>query len=150
MAGEERAKKYGKRLKYDLMPIKYLKCVPRERVGEIITNYYQRIFLHKEFGQALNAVIIVKLNLKTLKSGHALLFSSDVELGWEKLIDYYSLRFQIELRLSGRKATFRIGRFYEHDRQRRWHDELNGGDVTLMLKFDVGVERLEAEFFLAA
>jgi hypothetical protein len=33
---------------------------------------------------------------------------------------------------------------------RRWHDELNGGDDTLMLNLDVGVERQEAEFFLAA
>ena len=32
---------------------------------------------------------------------------------------------------------------------RRWHDELDGGDGTLMLK-DVGVERLEAEYFHAA
>jgi hypothetical protein len=32
---------------------------------------------------------------------------------------------------------------------RRWHDELNGGDYTLMLK-DVGVERQEAEHFHAA
>lgn len=27
---------------------------------------------------------------------------------------------------------------------------MNGGDDTLMLNFNVGVERLEAEFFLAA
>ena len=33
---------------------------------------------------------------------------------------------------------------------RRWHDEINGGDVTLMLNFNIGVERLEAEIFLAA
>ncbi len=32
---------------------------------------------------------------------------------------------------------------------RRWHDELNGGDYTLMLK-NVGVERQEAEFFHVA
>jgi hypothetical protein len=35
------------------------------------------------------------------------------------------------------------------DYLRRWHDELNGGDYTLMLK-DVGVERHEAEHFHAA
>ena len=52
--------------------------------------------MHKEFGQALNVVIIVKINVKTQKVGHALLFSSDVELSSEKLVDYYSLRFQIE------------------------------------------------------
>ena len=66
--------KYGNRLKYDLLSIKYLK--KSERVGEIITNYYQGVFLHKEFGQAINVVIIKKLNLKTRKAGHAILFSS--------------------------------------------------------------------------
>jgi len=62
--GRGAKKKYGTRLKYDLLSTKYLK--KSERVGEIITNYYQGIFLHKEFGREINAVIIVKLNLKTL------------------------------------------------------------------------------------
>ncbi len=117
MADEERAKKYGTRLRFDLMPIKYLK--KSEQVGEIITNYYQGLFLHKEFGQAINVVIIKKLNLKTRKAGHAILFSSDVELGWEKLMDYYSLRFQIEFNFRDARTTFRAGRFYDDDRQRR-------------------------------
>jgi putative transposase len=102
-------KKYGNRLKYDLMPIKYLK--KSERVGEIITNYYQGIFLHKEFGQEINAVIIVKINLKTKKVGHAILFSSDARLGWEKLIDYYSLRFQIEFNFREAKQHFGLEDF---------------------------------------
>ena len=101
--------KYGNRLKYDLLPIKYLK--KSERVGELITLFYQGIFLHKEFGQALNAVIIVKINLKTQKAGHALLFSSDLELGWEKLIDYYSLRFQIEFNFRDAKQHFGLEDF---------------------------------------
>ena len=83
--GRGAKKKYGNRLKYDLLSIKYLKCVPRERVGEVITNYYQGVFLHKDFGQAINVVIIKKLNLKTRKAGHAILFSSDVELGSRKV-----------------------------------------------------------------
>ena len=116
MADEERAKKYGKRLKYDLLPIKYLKN--SEGKGEISTNYYQGIFLHKEYGQAINVVIIVKINVKTQKVGHAILFSSDVELGWEKLVDYYSLRFQIEFNFRDARATFRFGRFYEHNEKR--------------------------------
>ncbi len=111
MAAKERAKKYGTRLRFDLIPLKYLKCVPRERVGEIITNYYQRIFLHKEFGQEINVVIIMKLNLKTRKAGHAILFSSDVGLEWEKLIDYYSLRFQIEFNFRDAKQHFGLEDF---------------------------------------
>jgi len=34
--------------------------------------------------------------------------------------------------------------------ERRWDDEINGGSDTLMLKFGIGVKRLEAEHFFAA
>lgn len=43
--------------------------------------------------------------------GHAILFSSDVELGWEKLIDYYSLRFQIEFNFRDAKQHFGLEDF---------------------------------------
>jgi putative transposase len=102
-------KKYGEKLKYDILPLKYLK--KSEREGEIITSYYQGIFLHKEFGCELNVVIIVKLNLKTQKMGHAILFSSDVDLRWEKLVDYYSLRFQIEFNFRDAKQHFGLEDF---------------------------------------
>jgi len=101
--------KYGNRLKYDLLPLKYLK--KSEQIGETITNYYQGVFLHKDFGREINAVIIVKINLKTKKSGHAILFSSSVELGWEKLMDYYSLRFQIEFNFRDAKQYFGLEDF---------------------------------------
>jgi len=41
-------------------------------------------------------VIITKTNLKTGAFANVNLFSSNLELSWEKIIDYYSLRFQIE------------------------------------------------------
>jgi len=107
--GRGAKKKYGNRLKYDLLPVKHLK--KSEQTGEIITNYYHGIFLHKEFGQALNVVIIVKINVKTQKVGHAVLFSSDVELGWEKLLGYYSLRFQIEFNFRDAKQHFGLEDF---------------------------------------
>lgn len=87
-------KKYGEQLKYEAIPIKYLQKTEVE--GQIVTNYYQGVFLHKSFGMPLNVVVIVKTDLKKQKVGYVILFSSDVELGWEKLIEYYSLRFQIE------------------------------------------------------
>jgi putative transposase len=42
-------------------------------------------------------VILVKKNLATQAWAHVLLFSSDLELSCENLVDYYSLRFQIEM-----------------------------------------------------
>lgn len=102
-------RKYGARLRYDLLPPKYLKKSEREK--EIITNYYQGIFLHQEFGGELNVVIIVKIDLQRKKLGHAILFSSDTELGWEKLVDYYSLRFQIEFNFRDAKQHFGLEDF---------------------------------------
>jgi len=81
--GRGAKKKYGERLKYDLLPLKYLRKSEPEK--ETMTNYYQAMFLHKEFANQINVVIIVKLNLKTKKTGHAILFSSDAELGSRKV-----------------------------------------------------------------
>ena len=102
-------KKYGGQLNYQAMPIKYLKKTEVE--GQIITNYYQGIFLHKSFGMALNVVVIVKTDLKKRKVGYVILFSSDEELGWEKLIEYYSLRFQIEFNFRDAKQHFGLEDF---------------------------------------
>jgi len=107
--GRGAKKKYGKRLKYDLMPTKYL--THSERAGEIITNYYQGLFLHREFGREINVVIIVKINLKTKKAGHLILFSSDGLMSWEKMVDYYSLRFQIEFNFRDAKQHFGLEDF---------------------------------------
>jgi putative transposase len=107
--GRGAKKKYGKRLKYDLLPVKYLKH--SERDADVITNYYQGLFLHREFGREINVVIIVKINLKTQKAGHVILFSSDVEMSWEKMVDYYSLRFQIEFNFRDAKQHFGLEDF---------------------------------------
>lgn len=115
-SGHGPRKRYGEKINYEKLPKKYLK--KSEREGAIITNYYQGTFLSRSFGSELNVVIIEKINLKTEKVGHAILLSSDVELNWEKLIEYYSLRFQIEFNFRDARATFRIGRFYDDDRNR--------------------------------
>ncbi|MCA9947649.1 MAG: hypothetical protein KC449_29415 [Anaerolineales bacterium] len=52
--------------------------------------------LHKGFAARLNVVIIRKHNVKTDRWAQVLLFSSDLDLTYAQLIDYYSLRFQIE------------------------------------------------------
>jgi len=108
-SGKGAKKKYGARLKYDILSPKYLKKSWREK--EIITNYYQGLFLHKEFGCQLNVVIIVKINVKTRRVGHAILFSNDTEMDCEKLVDYYSLRFQIEFNFREAKQHFGLEDF---------------------------------------
>ena len=60
------------------------------------TRISQHEVLHKEFPQPLNVVVLVKTNLKSGAQAHVLLFSSDLALPFDKLVEYYSLRFQIE------------------------------------------------------
>jgi hypothetical protein len=67
--------------------------------------------LHKEFSQPLNVVIIVKTNLHTHAWAHVILFSSDLTLAWDKLLDYYSLRFQIEFNFRDAKQYWGLEDF---------------------------------------
>jgi putative transposase len=86
--------KYGDQIDYNHIPDQYLKTEFAE--DDIQTRIYQMTMLHKEFAQSLNVVIIVKTNLKTQARAHVVLFSNDLKLAYESLIDYYTLRFQIE------------------------------------------------------
>ena len=87
-------RKYGAKLDVHAVPERFLR---QRRVEDgVETCLYQAELLHKEFAQPLNVVVIVKTNLKTGARAHVLLFSSDLGLAGDKLVEYYSLRFQIE------------------------------------------------------
>jgi putative transposase len=96
-------RKYGAKLDYAALPEQYLRQTRVE--AQLETRIYQAELLHKEFAQPLNVVIIEKTNLTTQVRAHAILFSSDLALPYDQLIDYYSLRFQIEF-------TFRDAKQY--------------------------------------
>jgi putative transposase len=102
-------KKYGERLNYEQLPLKYLRH--SERQGDEIKLIYQGIFRHKEFAAEINVVIVVKINVRKQKVGQVVLFSSDLELGLEKLVDYYCLRFQIEFNFRDAKQHFGLEDF---------------------------------------
>lgn len=87
-------RKYGEKLDYRNIPEKYL-C-QSDIEDEILSCIYQATLFHKEIAQLLNVVIVVKTNLKTNARSHVILFSSDLDLKVDKIIDYYKLRFQIE------------------------------------------------------
>ena len=67
--------------------------------------------LHKLFPQKLNVVIIHKTNLKTEACAHVVLFSSDLSLAYDKIIDYYKLRFQIEFNFRDAKQYWGLEDF---------------------------------------
>jgi hypothetical protein len=96
-------RKYGDKLDVKVMGEQFLR--QRSVEDDVETSLYQVEVLHKQFVQRLNVVVLVKLNLKTGARAHVLLFSSDLTLAFDKLVEYYSLRFQIEF-------TFRDAKQY--------------------------------------
>ena len=102
-------KKYGDKLNYARIPDQYLKASSVE--DGIQTRIYQMVMWHKLFADALNVVVIVKTNLKTQARTHVVLFSSDLELAYDQLIDYYRLRFQIEFNFRDAKQFWGLEDF---------------------------------------
>lgn len=78
---------------------------------ELETSLYQVQVWHKNFPDLLNVGVIVKRNLKTGRVANVLLFSDDLELPYDKLIDYYRLRFQIEFNFRDAKQYWGLEDF---------------------------------------
>jgi hypothetical protein len=108
-AGRGPHRKYGDKVDYDDLPIPYLKETTVE--GHMKTCVYQMQLLHKEFTQPLNVVIIAKTNLRTQARAHVVLFSSDLDLAYAPLMDYYGLRFQIEFNFRDAKQYWGLEDF---------------------------------------
>jgi len=102
-------KKYGNKLNYNHIPEQYLKATIV--TDGIQSNFYQMTLWHKRFPDLLNVVIIVKTNLKTGAHAHVVLFSSDLNLAYDTLIDYYRLRFQIEFNFRDAKQFWGLEDF---------------------------------------
>jgi putative transposase len=94
---------YGAKLDYAALPAKHLRQTTVE--AQIETRIYQAELLHKEFPHPLTMVMIEEVNHTTHAHAHVVLFSSDLALPYATLINYYSLRFQIEF-------TFRDAKQY--------------------------------------
>jgi putative transposase len=108
-AGRGPHRKYGEKLDHAALPERYLHQTAVE--DGIETRIYHMEVLHKDFAQPLNVVIIVKTNLKTQARAHVVLFSSDLTLSWQKVMDYYGLRFQIEFNVRDAKQYWGLEDF---------------------------------------
>ena len=102
-------KKYGSKIDIDNIDEKYLK--ESSTVGTISTNIYQGQLYNKMFNAPLNVVIIVKTNLSTDAKAHAILFSTDLEQQYDKIIKFYQLRFQIEFNFRDAKQYWGLEDF---------------------------------------
>ena len=99
----------GERVEVRKIPEAYLQETKVE--DGIETRTYQMQLLHREFSEPLNVVVLLKTNLETKAWGHVILFSSDLELSYDKLIDFYSLRFQIEFNFRDAKQFWGLEDF---------------------------------------
>lgn len=122
--GEQKARgakrKYGQKLDYQHLPGKYLQSSTAS--AGVQTDSYQKA-LHKEFGQPLNLVIIAKTKLASGERAHVLLFT-DLSLACQQLIDYYSLRFQLEFNFRDAKQFWGLEDF-RHLKERSIHNAAN-------------------------
>ena len=108
-AGVGRPATYGKKLDVRNLDIKYLKATSVDKKWR--TQTYQGKLYNKEFDFALNVVIILKTNLLTQAQAHVILFSTDLEQEYEKIIKFYSLRFQIEFNFRDAKQYWGLEDF---------------------------------------
>lgn len=100
---------YGDKVDVRNMKKKYLKSDETE--AGIRTQIYQATLLNREFTAPINVVVILKTNLSSKKQAHVILFSTDLELSYEKLYDYYTLRFQIEFNFRDAKQYWGLDDF---------------------------------------
>ena len=100
---------YGQRFNPEQIPSEWL--IASYTVGEVKTDIYQAKLRHKQFADPINVVCILKTNLQTKKQSHVLLFSLDLALEAEKMIDYYRLRFQLEFNFRDAKQYWGLEGF---------------------------------------
>jgi putative transposase len=100
---------YGDKVDVRNMKKKYLQA--DETAAGIRTQVYQATLLNREFTPPINVVVILKTNLSTKKQAHVILFSTDLELSYQKLYDYYTLRFQIEFNFRDAKQYWGLDDF---------------------------------------
>ena len=108
-AGRGRPRIYGQRFNPQQIDTKYR--VSTQTHENITTEVYQAKLRHKKFPDPLNVVCILKTHLLTENKSHLLLFSSDLALDAEKMIDYYRLRFQLEFNFRDAKQYWGLEDF---------------------------------------
>ena len=110
-SGRGKPRIYGDKIDIDNIGSSYLIETEDDKKEKYIQYIYQLEVLSKNFRDKLNVVIIVRVDRKTGKRQNAILFSNDLELSSQKIIDIYSLRFQIEFNFRDAKQFFGLADF---------------------------------------
>jgi hypothetical protein len=107
--------RYGDKLNYAHLPADCLMSTSIDDDYRIDT--YQMRTYHKDYPDLLNIVVIVKTHLITGKRGHVVLFSTDLTLAADQIVDFYSLRFQIEFNFRDAKQYWGLEDFMNVSQQ---------------------------------
>ena len=113
---------YGELIDYGNIDKKYLEETKIE--NNIKVKIYQFKALHKKITGTVNIVLIFSTDLRNKKTTHTILFSTDLKQKHQKIIDYYSLRFQIEFNFRDAKQFFGLEDFM-NIKKRRIHNFAN-------------------------
>ena len=102
----------GEQMNVRKIPDQYLK--ETKIAGGFETRTYQMQLLHEDFPDPLNIVILLRTNQSTGAWSNVILFSSDLALSYDKLVDYL-LQPEVPNRVQfqGRQAILGAGGFYE-------------------------------------
>jgi putative transposase len=107
----KRPKKYGETIHYEQLPEQYLKETIE---GEGYTSYgYQfQAYAKNCFGLTLlNIVVLKTIRQSDAKVSINIWFCSDLKLGYEQILHFYHLRFQIEFDFRDAKQFFGLSDF---------------------------------------
>jgi putative transposase len=111
-SGKGRPKTKGNKIDFDKIDSKFLVETQRDETAKIITHIYQfQARTPKIKNTLLNIIIISNINIITKKQSRTILFSNDLTLDAPTLIDYYSLRFQIEFDFRDAKQFYGLSNF---------------------------------------
>jgi len=101
--------RYGEKINYKKLPAHALSdsCIEEDYR---IETYHMQVY-HKDYPDLLNVVVLIKTHLTTGKRAHVVLFSTDLDLSAAQIVDFYSLRFQIEFNFRDAKQYWGLEDF---------------------------------------
>jgi len=113
--GRGRAKKYGERLyldKLDKQSPYFQKTIKDKEASNLLIDVYHFPKIWTKFLPVLvNVTVLIALNTRTNKVSRKILFSTDLAFCADLMIQYYSLRFQIEFNFRDAKQYFGLADF---------------------------------------
>ena len=89
----------------------YLKVTIENKEKGIKEEIYQFKAHNKKINGLLNIVVTITTNLKKNKKSRKINFSTDTKQSYEKILEYYSLRFQVEFSFRDAKQFFGLEDF---------------------------------------